>query len=1346
MASSTRAGSMVEEVKNHMTQLQSEIEKVAKEAAERSARDAIHFREYVEASMRVQSETMNKTVDEKLGRIEVMFEMMMRNKDKEPVDQPPFTTNGGPGVLGAAPRQWAGFDNAMAGDNKRNGESNSPRYNQLVYLPKMDFPEFDGSDPADWVMKSEYFFEIYQTPPNYKTRLAVLHFEGEASAWYRNFRLGIENPPWELLVEEVYARFTENAAQELVGEFKRLHQVRKVVDYVRLFDGLKARLMYERPYIPTDFYISSFVEGLKEEIRAMVSMFEPKSLNDAYRFAKLYECVAENQSKRTRVIPRPMLPANTYKKEGNEKTGNNYNRYQRNWPNNAITAGNSNEQKRGLNLCHKCNERWFYGHQCANKTVHLIKGPNDDNSGEEERNYEDCNEEVEEEQVEEAVISLFNANGAKRVKNMKFKGTIGEIPICVLIDSGSTHSFVNPTVLQDQNFKISRNAPMAVIVANGNKMVTESVCNAMKFSIQGHEFEKDMRILDVQGYDVILGLDWLNDMGSMLIDWNKGSIKFKRGNKEVKLQVVEEVAEVRMHHGKLNLEKEDKQGNEVMFAYLFQSEVMERSNLQSHPDIEEVLSQFQGIFKEPETLPPHRKVDHQITLLPNVQPVNLRPYRHSYFQKLEIEKIIEELLKSNFIQPSTSPFASPVILVKKKDNSWRLCIDYRQLNACTIKNRYPIPIIEDLLDELKGAKIFSKVDLRSGYHQIRMNLADMQKIAFRTHKGHYKYKVMPFRLTNAPATFQALMNQVFKPFLRRFVLVFFDDILIYSSDLETHKQHLSMVLELLRENQLFAKRSKCEFGMKKIEYLGHVISEEGVATDIKKVEAMQKGPTPKTVSELRGFLGLTGYYRRFIKNYGVISKPLTDQLKKNSFNWNGVAQEAFENLKIAMTSASMLAMPDFSKPFIVETDASDKGVGVVLMQGKKPVAFLSKSLGMKAKGLSTYEKEFIALLTAVQKWRHYLSGLPFIIRTDQISLKYLLEQRLTHAIQQKGLCKLLGLDYKVEYKKGKLNKVADALSRVEKPVEEDIGELNAVSELVPEWVKEITLSYEGDEWVNGIKEKLQKGELDVEKYTMHQGVIRYKNRICVGKNQQWREKLIREVHDSNLGGHSGVLGTYQRCKKMFYWPGLKASIHEHVRSCEVCQLNKGEHIATPGLLQPLPIPEQAWTSISMDFISGLPKSEGKEVIFVIVDRLTKYAHFLSLSHPYKASTVAQLFLDTVYKLHGLPVNIISDRDPLFTSNFWKELMGKLGVKLNFSTAYHPQRDGQTERVNQCVEGYLRCMVYDKQKQWHKWLSMAEWWYNTTYHSAIQCTPFQALYGYPHPNYQWEHHLKVKWRQ
>jgi len=692
------------------------------------------------------------------------------------------------------------------------------------------------------------------------------------------------------------------------------------------------------------------------------------------------------------------------------------------------------------------------------------------------------------------------------------------------------------------------------------------------------------------------------------------------------------------------------------------------------PSMQGVLHEFSDVFMEPSSLPPSRQIDHSIPLKEGIAPVNVRPYCYAHYQKEEIEKQVQEMLNSGLVQPSTNPFSSPVILVKKKDGNWRFCTDYRALNAATIKDRFPIPTVEDMLDELYGASYFTKLDLRAGYHQVRVSPPDIPKTAFRTHNGHYEYLVMPFGLCNAPSTFQAIMNSIFHPHLRKFIFVFFDDILVYSNIWEQHLEHVQQTLSILRQHQFFVKQSKCAFGKQELEYLGHIVTNHGVKVDARKVEAMVAWPRPTNISALRGFLGLTGYYRKFVSQYGVLARPLTNLLKKGQYVWDDKAESAFIALKHAMTTTPTLAMPNFNDSFTIETDASGEGIGAVLSQQGKPVAFMSRALGVTKLSWSTYAKEMLA----IRLWRPFLLGKKFFIQTDHRSLKYLLEQRIVTPEQQKWVAKLLGYNYKILYRPRRENSTADALSRKQgSPV---LNHLFIPQVSLWEDIKHAATTDHYIKTKGRLANALPEGQ-----YKWCHGLLFYKGTVVVPAVNSLRTRLLHEMHDTKTGGHSGILRTFKKLSQQFYWPGMHRSVEEYIKGCEVCQKIKTETMAPAGLLQPLLVPCQVWDDISLDFIEGLPTSQDKDAIMVVVDRFSKSAYFLPLTHPFTTKTMADKFVEGIIKLHGMPISIISDRDPIFVSKFWQEFFKFSGTKLKLRSAYHPQTDGQTEVVNHCVE-------------------------------------------------------------
>lgn len=505
------------------------------------------------------------------------------------------------------------------------------------------------------------------------------------------------------------------------------------------------------------------------------------------------------------------------------------------------------------------------------------------------------------------------------------------------------------------------------MVGNGQIITCTGYCSEVNLQIQKSTFKIPFFIMPIEVADLVLGISWLGSLGRLTADFSVPEISFIKYGSMVIFK-----GDIGSTGSPSSLSTLIRQGLIASFHTLTMqtsTQMNQQSTIPKHNDlnITTLIRTFKTLFLEPHTLPPNHSHDHHIPLLDEKETITVIAYRYPHFQKQIMTGLIEEMLRDGIIRPSQSPFSSPVLLVIKKDGSWRFCVDYRALSAATVRDRFPIPTIDELLDELHGATIFSKIDLRSGYHQIRVADSDIRKTAFRTTNGHYEFLGMPFGLTNAPSTFQSARNDLFHTVLRKFVLVFFDDILTYCRSIQDHYNHLRYVFETLVKNRYYAKGSKCVFAVGDLSFLGHRISAKGVSPELEKVEAIQQCPTPTSFTTLRAFLGLTGYYRRFVQDYARIATPLTDILKE--FEWSNDSHAAFVNLKNHMEKLATLALPDFTKSFDVTTDASSVAIGAVLSQNNKPIAFFSKKLCPTMQYQSTYTKELFAITESVKKWR-----------------------------------------------------------------------------------------------------------------------------------------------------------------------------------------------------------------------------------------------------------------------------------------------------------------------------------------------------------------------------------------
>ena len=723
----------------------------------------------------------------------------------------------------------------------------------------------------------------------------------------------------------------------------------------------------------------------------------------------------------------------------------------------------------------------------------------------------------------------------------------------------------------------------------------------------------------------------------------------------------------------------------------------------------------------------------------NAEPIKQRPYRIPLRKRKVVEEEIDKMLAEGIIEPSTSPWASPITLVPKKDGEVRFCIDFRKLNSVTKSDAGPIPHVQDILDNLSGASVFSLMDLKQGYWQVKMSEGSKEKTGFCTHRGLYHFNRMPFGLKSSAPHFQRLMNQVLSKYIGKFVMVYIDDIIVYSKSDEEHENHLSLVFEALQAAQLTVKASKCAFRQKQVKLLGYIVSAEGISADPEKVRAIAEMAPPTDVKGIKSFLGMCSYYRQCIPDFSKIAKPLNELTKKYTrFQWGSSQQEAWELLRNHLVSQNIMKFPELDKEFLLYTDACDYAIGAILCQKddqgvERPIQYISKQLTGAATRWATIEREAYAVIYALKKLRPYLYGSKFTIYTDHKPLKSLFLSEVKNTKIQRWAVLLAEYGAPIEYRKGPNNIRADMLSRI-KPREDilrDSEQMCAVEE-------EEDIPWEFDQLEKEVigkeqrqMEQFQLGMEDEEGYAVHNGLL-YTLTPPPGKPEyprlvlppSARFRVIRRAHAEV--GHQGMRKTLDRIQEAYKWPGMRKDVYITISKCAKCAVHhtRKERVAPTAM----PIAHYPSQIVGMDMCGPFPESKyGNRYILTLIDHCTGWVEVKPL--PFKTAENVVKFLSSEYvPRYGPPEIMITDQGLEFKNREVESYLKSIGVEVRHSSPFHPQTNGKIERFHRTFKGILRKFVNARPGEWEEHIGPTVWAHRVSTSTVTGYTPYFLTFG------------------
>jgi hypothetical protein len=955
-----------------------------------------------------------------------------------------------------------------------------------------------------------------------------------------------------------------------------------------------------------------------------------------------------------------------------------------------------------------------------------------------------------------------------------------------LIDSGNlTYGVVSEEFARRNRFTKLQIAPKFVQGVTGGLYITQIVRVRLDLDSHSENSAFFYVVPDQLGYDLILGLPWLSRHDARL-EPNRGKLYLRssgarifRTDKRTPPSLNLAMISASAMGGYIRRARRTKDDS-IQVGAISMADVQKALSPKKHVDprtkLPEPYLDMIDLFepKNAEELPPFRGegVDHQIDL---VQQDGKDPevpwgplYNMTQEELIVLRKTLTELLDKNFIRVSHSSAGAPVLFVRKPGGGLRFCVDYRALNAITKKDRYPIPLIQETLNQIGRAKWFTKLDVSAAFHKIRIAKGQEWMTAFRTRYGLYEWLVTPFGLANAPSTFQKYINWALREHLDEFCSAYLDDVLVYTNgSLDEHHAHVRTILKKLAEAGLYLDIKKCEFDCTETKYLGYIIrAGEGTRMDPEKIRAILDWQPPTTVRGVRGFLGFANFYRKFIRGFSQIVRPLNELTQKdNPFIWTPHCQTSFEILKKAFAEEPVLQTFDPSRPTVVETDSSGYSVGGVLSQHDtdndlRPCGYFSKRNSPAECNYEIYDKELLAIVRCLEAWDAELRSLQeFTVLTDHKNLEYFFQPRKLTERHVRWNLFLSRYNMKLQYRKGDANQRADALSRRDQdmptgsedervksrtrqlltsPTEDGIvrvaifstphddTDLWSLAQSQDPTLQEATSCVQQGmrKFPSRLGLKVSISECDLSP----SGHLRFRGRRWVPDWEPLRTELIRTAHEDPTLGHPGREETYTVLSREYFWPRMSQQVRRYTRNCNVCGRTKPWRDQRKGLLKPLPVPDRPWQDITMDFIVGLPKSNGHTNILVITDKLTKGVILEGMSDIDTHST-AWVIVRRVIGAHGIPRSITSDRGKQFENYMWARVCQLIGTERRLSTAWHPQTDGATERANSTLEAYLRAYVCYDQSDWSQLLPMAELAINSRTTPSTGFSPFFLAHGY-----------------